>query len=407
MAGSFQDKDGDGKVAWYPSFAGEKPPAGASTKNTEDATKDKPASTGTGTSSTSTATNTDVEYTPGLYKIPGLDTEQDTTGVGIWLNKQSATTIKSYQSLLASLGRYKGPINGKVDADNKLLSGIIDALQFQVIRGATGKNESIASAIKAMGAKSDSSADTTPRANVTSKAAATAEMQNSFKEMFGIVAPTELVTTYLKDLENLELSRTSKTKTVKGVEVSTYGVSEQERKDLLNKYITTFARTNISAAATGDVNAKKILTNGKFGLTYTSLRGAYADNGIPITDKTLSEQVLDAAVNPQKLESIKNLINLQAKTYFPALANQIDAGYSVKQLLSPYLQSRANILEEDPDTIDLKELQSIAKDPKGLTGLYDYEISLRSNPKWRFTKNAQDSMAKVASSLAETFGLVG
>ncbi len=102
-----------------------------------------------------------------------------------------------------------------------------------------------------------------------------------------------------------------------------------------------------------------------------------------------------------------NLINLQAKTLFPALTEKIDAGYTVKQLLSPYLQSRANILEEDADTIDIKELKDVAKDPKGLMNLYDYEVSLRQNSKWRFTKNAQDTLANVATRLAQTFGLVG
>jgi len=76
-------------------------------------------------------------------------------------------------------------------------------------------------------------------------------------------------------------------------------------------------------------------------------------------------------------------------------------------LLSPYLQSRANILEEDADTIDIKELKDVAKDPKGMMNLYDYEVSLRQNPKWRFTKNAQDTLANVANRLAQTFGLVG
>jgi UDP-galactopyranose mutase len=82
-------------------------------------------------------------------------------------------------------------------------------------------------------------------------------------------------------------------------------------------------------------------------------------------------------------------------------------GYTVKQLLSPYLQTRANILEEDPDAIDIKELTKVASDPKGLMGLYDYEVSLRNDPKWRFTKNAQDSISNVASGIAEMFGLVG
>jgi hypothetical protein len=109
--------------------------------------------------------------------------------------------------------------------------------------------------------------------------------------------------------------------------------------------------------------------------------------------------------NPEKLKANLNLINLQAKTYFPALADKIDSGYTVKQLLTPYLNTRANILEEDADTIDLKQLQSVAKDPKGLMGLYDYEVSLRKDPKWKTTKNALDTMSSLARDMTKMFGL--
>jgi hypothetical protein len=142
-------------------------------------------------------------------------------------------------------------------------------------------------------------------------------------------------------------------------------------------------------------------------VTVTKLRNAYADNGLPINDKSLIALATESTIDPKKFESNINLVNLQAKTYFPSLADKIDNGYTVKQLLSPYLQTRANILEEDADGIDLKELQSVAKDPKGLMNLYDYEVSLRNNPKWRFTKNAQDTMGNLANSIAKTFGLVG
>jgi hypothetical protein len=119
----------------------------------------------------------------------------------------------------------------------------------------------------------------------------------------------------------------------------------------------------------------------------------------------LGKLSVESSLNPKVLQSNINLINLQAKTYYPALADKIDKGFTVKQLLSPYLNSRANILEEDADSIDLKELQDVAKDPKGLMGLYDYEVSLRKNPKWRFTKNAQDSMGSLGRDLTKLFGV--
>jgi hypothetical protein len=157
----------------------------------------------------------------------------------------------------------------------------------------------------------------------------------------------------------------------------------------------------------GDPKAIAGLQRGSFGLTYTTLKKAYAENGIPFNDAAIGKLAVESSVDSKILSSNINLINLQAKTYFPALADKIDKGYTVKQLLSPYLQTRANILEEDADAIDLKELQEVAKDPKGLMGLYDYEISLRKNPKWRFTKNAQDSLGSLGRDLTKMFGAAG
>jgi hypothetical protein len=256
---------------------------------------------------------------------------------------------------------------------------------------------------------SSGSTVSTPSANVTSKEAALANIQDNFKTMFGEAAPPDIINAYRDELKALELSRTSKTTKIKGVDVGTYGVTDLERKNIIDKYINQYAQTKIINAAKGDPAAVASLTKGNFGLTYTTLRGAYADNGIPMNAAGLNfaAMVTDSAVNPDHLKANLNLVNLHAKTLFPALSDKIDSGYTVKQLLSPYLQTRADILEEDPDTIDLAKMADIAKDPKGLMGLYDYQISLRNDPKWRFTKNAQDSMSQVAKGIAETFGLVG
>jgi hypothetical protein len=79
------------------------------------------------------------------------------------------------------------------------------------------------------------------------------------------------------------------------------------------------------------------------------------------------------------------------------------------QKVSSYFNSRlkinSDILEEDADSIDIKSLQGVAKDPKGLMNLYEYEISLRKDPKWRYTKNAQDSLSSIARDMTKMFGL--
>lgn len=307
MSGSYQDKDNDGKVAWYPDkkMPNEKPPKGQDPKTVEDAGSDKPA-----------------EDTPAL-----------------------------------------------------------DPITF--------------------------GADSKPYASVSSLGEATAEFTNSFSNMFGTNPPKNLISAYAKELQSLQASRSTKRITGKGGDIVIQGVSPQERQDILNKYLKTHAQAIVGAAATGDPKSTAALSRGNFGVTLTTLRNAYAENGLPMNQQSILNSATESALNPEKLKANLNLINLQAKTYFPALADKIDKGYTVKQLLSPYIQTRANILEEDPDMVDIKSLQSVAKDPKNLLSLYDYEVSLRQDPKWRFTKNAQDTLGGLANNIAKMFGLVG
>ena len=244
--------------------------------------------------------------------------------------------------------------------------------------------------------------------SVTSKAEATADMNAAFMEQFGTNAPKEVITAYYNELRALQSTRISGGESKdKKTSINIQGVSGSEMKALQNKYLTDNATKLIAAAETGDVKATAALQRGNFGITYTSLKNAYAENGLPINLRALGRVTVESAVNPALLKSNLNLINMQAKTYFPALADKIDKGYTVKQLLTPYINTRANILEEDPDSIDISTLKSVASDPKNLMNLYEYEISLRKDPKWRFTKNAQDSLSNVARDIAKTFGLVG
>ena len=247
-----------------------------------------------------------------------------------------------------------------------------------------------------------------PYATVSSIGETTAEFTKAFEAAFGAAAPKKLMAAFSAELRSLQAGRTTaKVKGKSGVDIVTQGVSAQERENILNKYLNSYATNLTEAAQNGDVIAIASLQKGNFGVNLTTLKKAYADNGIPFNQKALMTTAIDVTLKPEKLTANLNLVNLQAKTYFPALADKIKDGYTVKQLLSPYINTRANVLEEDPEMVDLKSLQGIAKDPKNLMSLYDYEVSLRQDPKWRFTKNAQDSMSSVASGIAKMFGLVG
>jgi len=246
-----------------------------------------------------------------------------------------------------------------------------------------------------------------PYASVASPAEAKADFTSSFTVMFGANPPKELLNAYTSELRSLQASRTNARVKGKSGDIVVQGVSAQERQDILNKYLKVHANTISTLAKQGDPKAVEALKRGSYGSTITKLKNAYAENGLPLNENSIISMATESTLDPKKFEANLNLVNLQAKTYFPALADKIDKGYTVKQLLSPYIQTRANILEEDPDMVDIKSLQSVAKDPKNLMNLYDYEVSLRQDPKWRFTKNAQDNLGSLANSIAKMFGLVG
>lgn len=258
-----------------------------------------------------------------------------------------------------------------------------------------------------VGSVPDGNGDTQPTVSVSSKGETFAEINSEFQSMFGEEVPKDIAQAYHQQLVALQGSRSTKRTPSGKVDVVVQGVSAQERQNLLDQIVKSYASKKIAAANTGDPAALASLQKGNFGITYMSLKKAYNDNGIPFNLTAIGNAAVESTVSKDVLNSNLNLINLQAKTYFPALADKIDKGYTVKQLLSPYLQTRANILEEDADAIDIKELQSVARDPKNLMGLYEYEVSLRKDPKWRFTKNAQDTLSNVARSLAQTFGAIG
>lgn len=111
-------------------------------------------------------------------------------------------------------------------------------------------------------------------------------------------------------------------------------------------------------------------------------------------------------------DTIDQQIRDLAKSQFPTLSAQIDEGYTVKQIASPYIQSMAAILEIDPTTIGLQDLTikqaltGVDMDGKPTTKpLWMFEQDLRKDPRWNYTKNAQETTMGVARRVLQDFGL--
>lgn len=113
-----------------------------------------------------------------------------------------------------------------------------------------------------------------------------------------------------------------------------------------------------------------------------------------------------------KVEDYKSHLRNLAKGIYSNWSAQIEAGQTVMELASPYLQSMSTILELPPGSIGLQDptikdaLQ--AKDPQTganrIKQIWEFENDLRGDERWKKTQNAQNSTMQVAHQVLSDFG---
>lgn len=151
---------------------------------------------------------------------------------------------------------------------------------------------------------------------------------------------------------------------------------------------------------------------GYAGQVQLAIKEYAADMGIPLSDSYINSNVQSIVAGTNSLNSVRAFIATQAAAAFPAYADQINKGMTVGQIAVPYANALSQILEQNPDSVDLQNpilrgaLQ--AKDAKGapmVTQLYDFEKQLRQNPMWLQTNNARESVMAGAQQVLNDLGL--
>lgn len=112
-------------------------------------------------------------------------------------------------------------------------------------------------------------------------------------------------------------------------------------------------------------------------------------------------------------QDMKDEINKHAKGLYPEYAKQIDAGQTMADIASPYVQSMQNILEVPAGSLSVqdKTIKSALQNKNKKTGeneampLWQFENQLRNDPRWKKTQNAQNSLMQVAHQVLSDFGV--
>lgn len=107
--------------------------------------------------------------------------------------------------------------------------------------------------------------------------------------------------------------------------------------------------------------------------------------------------------------TFKNIIRQTAKLGLPdKVASLLDLGVDLDTIYSPYKNVMASVLEVNPQTIGLddKTLRSAIGPDKEMS-IYDWERSLRKDPRWQYTNNARSETSDAVMKVLQDFGFRG
>jgi hypothetical protein len=156
---------------------------------------------------------------------------------------------------------------------------------------------------------------------------------------------------------------------------------------------------------------------GGMAATVAQLQQQAADYGFTYHDPAnLAHQAKQILMGTQTLDTFTQQMKDYAKSAFPGLSAQIDAGQTVAQIAQPYMSSMSSLLEIDPSQVTLQTplVRRALQGTQGVSGqknsvptvqpLWQFENQVRSDPRWQMTDNAHQDVSTMLMGLGQAFG---
>lgn len=207
---------------------------------------------------------------------------------------------------------------------------------------------------------------TVPKA-VSSPAALEAELNDKFLDIFETKADPAIAKAYAKELNALE---------AKG------SLGAQQKEDILLKYIQKKATERFNLGQTGMVPG--VADKGALGRRVRALRTAYDDNGIPIDEKQIYNKAVQSLRSEEAYQNEVDSVTMQASVVMPAFKDFFAQGKTARQILSPWINTRSQVLGIPADQIKVSDMYDIGSGPTPKS-IQDYKKELYRSPEYKKT----------------------
>jgi hypothetical protein len=150
---------------------------------------------------------------------------------------------------------------------------------------------------------------------------------------------------------------------------------------------------------------------GAIGGDLTTLRATARANGFDL-DTQFGSNIndwLQRLARGESIETFKNTIRGAAKLGLPdKVASLLDQGLDIKDIYAPYRNVMASVLEIAPDSISLDDKTlRMAIGPEKEMSIYDFQRTLRKDPRWQYTNNAREEASTAVLGVLRDFGFQG
>ena len=206
-------------------------------------------------------------------------------------------------------------------------------------------------------------------------------------------------------------------KQVNGAKENIALLANQIGAELTPKQIGSLATTSLLSGWTSDVLQTKVAQLGQINFdtgtaatTKSALKQWAGDNGVNYDDAWYNTATKNILTGKSTVDSYKAEVNRLAKGIYSAepWVKGLDAGHSIREQASPYINYLAKIRGTDPTSISLSDpvlMKNLTKrDDKGnpvVPSYWDFMKDVRQNdPTWGYSKEAQDE----TTSMLNTFG---
>jgi hypothetical protein len=203
---------------------------------------------------------------------------------------------------------------------------------------------------------------TTKAKATTSLAAIEADLNSQFLDLFETKADPGIVKAYAKEVNALELSPA--------------GITAQQKEDILLKYVQKKANELGTIPGATD--------KGSLGRVVRSIRSAYDENGIPFNEKDIYNKAVQSLRSPDAYKNVIDGVMMQASTVMPAFKDLFAQGKNAREVLSPWINTRAQIFGIPADQIKVSDMYEIGSGPAPLS-IQDYKKQLYRSPEFKKT----------------------